>query len=151
MKLHELRPTEGAHKRRKRVGRGNAAGGGTFAGRGQAGQNSRSGGGVKPWFEGGQTPLAQRLPPMGGFTNISKIHYTPVNLDLLGQFEAGAEVSPASLAREGILKSAQEPVVILGRGEVRCALQVRAHRFSNGAREKILAAGGSVEILPLEA
>jgi large subunit ribosomal protein L15 len=151
MKLHDLRPTEGAHKRRKRVGRGNAAGGGTYAGRGRKGQNSRSGGGVKPWFEGGQTPLAQRLPPMGGFTNISKVHYAPVNLDLLGRFEVEAEVSPESLAQVGILRSAREPVVILGRGEVRCALRVRAHRFSRSAKEKILMAGGSIEILPLEA
>ena len=149
MKLHELRPAKGARKRRKRVGRGNAAGGGTYAGRGRKGQNARSGGGVKPWFEGGQTPLAQRLPPIGGFTNIFKVHYRPVNLDRLGRFEAGMEVSPLALADAGIIKSGREPVVILGRGELNRPLRVRAHRFSRSARAKILAAGGSVEILPL--
>jgi len=149
MKLHELRPAKGERKRRKRVGRGNAAGGGTYAGRGRKGQNARSGGGVKPWFEGGQTPLAQRLPPIGGFTNIFKVHYRPVNLDRLSPFEAGTEVSPSALADAGIIKSGREPVVILGRGKVNRPLRVRAHRFSRSARAKILAAGGSVEILPL--
>jgi len=149
MKLHELRPAKGARKRRKRVGRGNAAGGGTYAGRGRKGQNARSGGGVKPWFEGGQTPLAQRLPPIGGFTNIFKVHYRPVNLDRLGRFEAGMEGCPSALADAGIIKSGREPVVILGRGELNRPLRVRAHRFSRSARAKILAAGGSVEILPL--
>ena len=149
MKLHELRPAKGARKKGKRVGRGNAGRGGTYAGRGRKGQNARSGGGVKPWFEGGQTPLVQRLPSIRGFTNIFKVHYKPVNLDRLDRFEAGAEVSPATLAKAGIIKSAREPVVILGRGELQHPLQVKAHRFSKSARVKILAAGGSVEISPL--
>jgi large subunit ribosomal protein L15 len=150
MKLHELHPAKGSRKRRKRVGRGNAGKGGTYAGRGRKGQNARSGGGVKPWFEGGQTPLVQRLPPIGGFTNIFKVHYTPVNLDRLDRFEAGAEVSPMTLAEAGIIKSAREPVVILGRGEVDRPLQVKAHRFSKSARTKILGAGGSVETLAFQ-
>jgi len=147
MKLHELRPAKGSRKRKKRVGRGNAGRGGTYAGRGRKGQNARSGGGVKPWFEGGQTPLVQRLPPIGGFTNISKVHYKPVNLDRLHSFEAGAEVSPTTLAEAGIIKQAGEPVVILGRGELDRPLRVKAHRFSRSAQVKIRGAGGSVEIL----
>ncbi|MEA3344775.1 MAG: 50S ribosomal protein L15 [Chloroflexota bacterium] len=150
MNLHELHPAKGAHKERKRVGRGNAAGGGTYAGRGRKGQNARSGGGVKPWFEGGQTPLVQRLPQIGGFINPFKVHYKPVNLDRLDRFGSGAEVSPMTLAEAGIIKSAREPVVILGRGELDRPLQVKAHRFSKSAREKILAAGGSVEVLPFQ-
>ena len=151
MKLHELRPAKGSRKRRKRVGRGNAGRGGTYAGRGRKGQNARSGGGVKPWFEGGQTPLVQRLPPIGGFTNIFKVHYKPVNLDRLDRFQVGAEVSPTTLAKAGIIKSAREPVVILGRGELDRPLQVKAHRFSRSAEVKILAAGGSVEVLTFQA
>lgn len=150
MRLHELRPAKGSRKRRKRVGRGNAGRGGTYAGRGRKGQNARSGGGVKPWFEGGQTPLVQRLPPIGGFTNIFKVHYKPVNLERLDRFEAGAEVSPVTLAQSGIIKSIREPVVILGGGELDRPLQVKAHRLSKSAQAKILAAGGSVEILPLQ-
>ena len=150
MKLHELRPAKGSRKRRKRVGRGNAGRGGTYAGRGRKGQNARSGGGVKPWFEGGQTPLVQRLLPLGGFTNVFKVYYKPVNLDRLDRFDAGAEVSPTTLAEAGIIKSAREPVVILGRGELDRPLQVEAHRFSESAQAKILAAGGSVETLPFQ-
>jgi large subunit ribosomal protein L15 len=150
MRLHELRPAKGSRKRRKRVGRGNAGRGGTYAGRGRKGQNARSGGGVKPWFEGGQTPLVQRLPPIGGFTNIFKVRYKPVNLERLDRFEAGAEVSPVTLAQSGIIKSVREPVVILGGGELDRPLQVKAHRLSKSAQAKILAAGGSVEILPLQ-
>jgi large subunit ribosomal protein L15 len=150
MRLHELRPAKGSRKRRKRVGRGNAGRGGTYAGRGRKGQNARSGGGVKPWFVGGQTPLVQRLPPIGGFTNIFKVRYKPVNLERLDRFEAGAEVSPVTLAQSGIIKSVREPVVILGGGELDRPLQVKAHRLSKSAQAKILAAGGSVEILPLQ-
>jgi large subunit ribosomal protein L15 len=149
MKLHELRPAKGANKRRKRVGRGIAAGQGKTAGRGTKGQNARSGGGVRPYFEGGQLPLVRRLPHKRGFTNIFKVHYTPVNLDRLDDFSAGDEVSPATLAEAGIIKSSQEPVVILGHGELDRPLMVKAPRFSKSAREKILAAGGTVEVLSL--
>jgi len=149
MKLHELRPAKGANKKKKRVGRGIAAGQGKTAGRGTKGQNARSGGGVRLYFEGGQLPLVRRLPQRRGFTNIFKVYYTPVNLDRLDDFVAGDEVSPATLAEAGIIKSAQEPVVILGRGELDRLLVVKAHRFSEGAREKILAAGGTVEVVPL--
>ena len=149
MKLHELRPAKGAKKNRKRVGRGIAAGQGKTAGRGTKGQNARSGGGVRPYFEGGQLPLVRRLPHKRGFTNILKVHYTPVNLDRLDDFAAGDEVSPATLAEAGIIKSPREPVVILGHGELDRPLTVKAHRFSTSAREKILDTGGTVEVLPL--
>ena len=150
MKLHDLRPPEGAKKKRKRVGRGIAAGQGKTAGRGTKGQNSRSGGGVRPYFEGGQLPLVRRLPFKRGFTNIWRIEYTPVNLDRLDGFPAGSEVTPETLAQAGIIKSPQDPVVILGRGEIDRPLKVRAHRFSASAREKILAAGGEVEIIEIQ-
>lgn len=149
MKLHELHPAKGAKKKRKRVGRGIAAGQGKTAGRGTKGQNARSGGGVRPYFEGGQMPLVRRLPQRPGFTHIFKVHYTPVNLDRLDSFAAGDEVSPATLAEAGIIKSPREPVVILGRGELDRPLVVEAHRFSKSAKEKILAAGGTVEVLQL--
>lgn len=147
MKLHELRPAKGAKKKRKRVGRGIAAGQGKTAGRGTKGQNARAGGGVRPYFEGGQLPLVRRLPHKRGFTNIFKVYYIPVNLDRLDDFAAGDEVSPATLAEVGIIKSPREPVVILGSGDLNRPLTVKAHRFSASAREKILGAGGSAEVL----
>lgn len=147
MKLHELRPAKGAKKKRKRVGRGIAAGQGKTAGRGMKGQNARSGGGVPPYFEGGQLPLVRRLPQKRGFNNVFKVYYTPVNLDRLGDFAAGDEVSPDTLAEAGIIKSSREPVVILGQGELDRSLTVKAHRFSASARQKILDAGGSAEVL----
>ncbi len=148
MKLHELRPAKGANKKRKRVGRGIAAGQGKTAGRGTKGQNARAGGGVRLYFEGGQLPLVRRLPHKRGFTNILKVYYTPVNLDRLDDFAAGDEVSPATLAEVGIIKSPREPVVILGRGELDRPLTIKAHRFSASAREKILGADGTVEVVP---
>jgi large subunit ribosomal protein L15 len=150
MKLHDLRPAEGAKKRRKRVGRGIAAGQGKTAGRGTKGQAARSGGTKGPYFEGGQLPLVRRLPFKRGFTNIFKVEYIPVNLYRLEDFAAEQEVSPESLAAAGIIKSASLPVAILGQGEIDRPLTVRAHRFSASARAKIEAAGGSVEELPWE-
>jgi len=150
MKLHDLRPAEGAKKKRKRVGRGHAAGQGKTAGRGTKGQKARSGGAKPPYFEGGQLPLVRRLPHKRGFTNIFKVEYVEVNVDRLNdKFEAGAEVNPLTLAQAGIIKSPRELVKILGRGEIEVPLVVKAHRFSESAREKILAAGGTVEELPL--
>ena len=148
MKLHELRSPKGARKRRKRVGRGIAAGQGKTAGRGTKGQKARSGGVKGPYFEGGQLPLVRRLPFKRGFTNIFKVQYTPVNLYRLNRFEANQEVSPQTLAEAGIIKSAKLPVVILGQGEVDRPLVVKAHRFSASAQAKIEAAGGTVEKLP---
>jgi large subunit ribosomal protein L15 len=150
MKLHDLRPADGAKKRRKRVGRGIAAGQGKTAGRGTKGQAARSGGTKGPYFEGGQLPLVRRLPFRRGFTNIFKVEYIPVNLYRLEGFAADQEVSPETLASAGIIKSASLPVVILGQGEIDRPLTVKAHRFSSSARTKIEEAGGSVEELPWE-
>jgi large subunit ribosomal protein L15 len=150
MKLHDLQPAPGSKKRRKRVGRGIAAGQGKTAGRGTKGQGARSGGGKGPFFEGGQLPLVRRLPFKRGFTNIWRVEYTEINLDRLDSFADGAEVSPEALSEAGIIKSASKPVVILGRGELDRQLTVKAHRFSASARAKIEAAGGTVEVLPLE-
>ena len=147
MKLHDLRPAEGAKKTRKRVGRGTAAGQGKTAGRGTKGQNARSGGGVRPYFEGGQLPIVRRLPHKRGFKNPFKIHYTPVNLDRLDRFDENEVVTPELLAEAGIIRSPLSAVAILGRGELNKALVVKAHRFSAAAREKIVNAGGSVEEL----
>jgi large subunit ribosomal protein L15 len=150
MKLHDLRPNPGAKKKRKRVGRGIAAGQGKTAGRGTKGQGARSGGGKGPYFEGGQLPLARRLPFKRGFTNINKIYYKPVNLEQLAQFDFdGADVTPEILTAVGLLKKVTDPVVVLGDGELSVALTVKAHRFSTSAKEKIEAAGGTVEIIAL--
>jgi large subunit ribosomal protein L15 len=148
MKLHDLRPAEGATKRRKRVGRGIAAGQGKTAGRGTKGQAARSGGTKGPYFEGGQLPLVRRLPFKRGFTNIFRVEYVPVNLYRLEGLDQ--EVSPETLASAGIIKSASLPVAILGQGEIDRPLTVKAHRFSASARTKIEEAGGSVEELPWE-
>jgi large subunit ribosomal protein L15 len=150
MKLHDLRPNPGKKKERKRVGRGISAGQGKTAGRGTKGQNARSGGGKGVYFEGGQLPLARRLPYKRGFTNINKIYYNPVNLRDLANIDfEGVEVNPETLAIVGLIRKPTDPVVILGDGELDQALTIKAHRFSASAREKIEAAGGSVEIIPL--
>ena len=151
MKLHDLRPNPGARKKRKRVGRGISAGGGKTAGRGTKGQGARSGGGKGQYFEGGQLPLARRLPFKRGFTNIRKITYKPVNLARLADFDfSETEVTPAVMADLGLIKKATDPVVILGDGDVNIAMTIKAHRFSKSAQEKIVAAGGTAEIIPLE-
>jgi large subunit ribosomal protein L15 len=150
MKLHDLQPAEGSTKRRKRVGRGIAAGQGKTAGRGTKGQGARAGGGKGPYFEGGQLPLVRRLPFKRGFTNLWRVEYTEVNLDRLEAFAGGAEVSPETLYQAGIIKSANKPIVILSRGDLNKKLTVKAHRFSASARAKIEAAGGTIEVLPLE-
>ena len=151
MKLNDLRPDPGARKKRKRVGRGISAGGGKTAGRGTKGQGARSGGGKGQYFEGGQLPLARRLPFKRGFTNIRKITYKAVNLGRLTEFDLSEiEVTPAVMAELGLLKKATDPVVVLGDGDVSIAMKVKAHRFSKSAREKIEAAGGTAEIIPLK-
>jgi large subunit ribosomal protein L15 len=130
-----------------RKARGIAAGKGKTAGRGMNGQNSRAGGGVKPYFEGGQLPLVRRLPHKRGFRNRNRVHHVPVNLASLAQFEA--EVTPQGLAEAGVIKKATLPVVVLGDGDLDHALTVRAHRFSASAKAKIEAAGGIAEVIPL--
>ena len=152
MKLNDLGPNEGAKKSRKRVGRGHAAGQGKTAGRGTKGQGARSGGKKGAYFEGGQLPLARRLPFKRGFTNIRRVEYSPVNLERLAEFEFGDEtVTPELMAAIGLIKRATDRVVILGDGELEEALTVQAHRFSATAREKIEAAGGKAEVIPFSA
>jgi large subunit ribosomal protein L15 len=151
MKLNDLRPNPGSRKKRKRVGRGISAGQGKTAGRGTKGQNARSGGGKGIYFEGGQLPLARRLPYKPGFNNIRKIYYKTVNLKQLSEFEfVDVDVDPEVLAAIGLIKHPADPVVILGDGEIEVALNVKAHRFSATAKSKIEAAGGTVEVLPFK-
>ncbi len=148
MKLHDLKPPRGAKKKRKRLARGDAGRGGTYAGRGRKGQKSRSGGNLPHYFEGGQLPLVRRLPYKRGFTNIWRTEYTPINVDQLEErFAAGSMVSPLTLVAAGLIKRRDELVKILGRGELETELTVRAHAFSKSARAKIEAAGGLVEII----
>jgi large subunit ribosomal protein L15 len=152
MKLHDLKPAPGSRKNKKRVGRGMASGTGKTSGRGTKGQNARSGGGKGPFFEGGQLPLVRRLPFKRGFTNIHRIEYKPVNVSLLQErFGEGdqKEITPELLVEAGIIKRSDKAVAILGNGELTSALTVKAHRFSKSAQEKIEAAGGAVEVLPL--
>lgn len=150
MKLHDLRPNVGSKKQRKRVGRGIAAGQGKTAGRGTKGQGARSGGGKGVYFEGGQLPLARRLPYKRGFTNINKVYYKPVNLKSLAEFDfEGVEITPEVMSAVGLIKKPTDPVVILGDGDLDVVLTVKAHRFSASAKEKIEAAGGTIEVLPL--
>ncbi len=148
MKLHDLRPAEGSKKPRTRKGRGIAAGKGKTAGRGSEGQNSRAGGGVRPYFEGGQLPLVRRLPHKRGFSNRERIEFVPVNLTRIAGLEG--TVTPEVLAEKGIIRNAKLPVVILGEGELDRALTVRAHRFSATAKAKIEAAGGVAEVLSVQ-
>lgn len=146
MKLHELRPNPGSNKNRKRLGRGTASGQGKTGGRGQDGQKSRSGGGVRPGFEGGQMPLYRRLPKRG-FTNIFATEYAEINVEVLNRFEDGAEITPELLKETGILKKQLDGVKVLGNGEITKKLTVKANKFSKSAVEKIEAAGGKVEVI----
>ncbi len=150
MKLNELKPAAGAVKRKKRVGRGIGSGHGKTSGRGHKGRGSRSGGNTPPGYEGGQMPLQRRLPKRG-FRRLQKNasrrdEFAQVNLSLLGVFSAGDTVDPTNLAERGIIRSGLK-VKILGDGDLASRLTVRAHAFSKGAREKITAAGGSVELI----
>ncbi len=148
MRLEDLRPTKGSRHRRKRVGRGYGSGrGGHESGRGTKGQNSRSGGGVRLGFEGGQTPIWMRFPKRG-FRNYTRIEYAYVNVDTLGErFEPNAEIGPEALREAGIVKGRIDRVKILGRGELAVPLTVRAHRFTAEAKRKIEAAGGKAEVV----
>lgn len=144
MKLHDLRPAEGAKKDRKRVGRGGKRG--YTSGRGAKGQNARTGGGVRPGFEGGQTPLFRRLPKRG-FTNIWATNYAEVNLKSLERFDAGTVITPEFLKAEGVIEKYLDGVKILGSGELSKPLTVKAHSFSKSAVEKIESAGGKAEVI----
>ena len=143
--LRELKPAPGAKTRpKKRLGRGTGSGKGTTAGRGDKGQNSRSGGGVRLGFEGGQMPLQRRLPKRG-FTNLFRKQYAIINVKDLERFEAGAAVGPVEFLETGLIKKVRDGVKILGDGELNKGLTVKAHRFTKTARQKIEAAGGKVE------
>ncbi|XUX00630.1 MAG: 50S ribosomal protein L15 [Dehalogenimonas sp.] len=145
MKEHELIPSAGATKSRKRVGRGDASGHGSYSGRGMKGQKARAGGRVRPGFEGGQNPLIKKLPQKRGFVNPFRVEYDVVNVAELNHFEAGTVVTPELLVSAKLLKSAAKPVKVLADGEVDRALTVRANAFSVEAKAKIEAAGGKVE------
>ena len=146
MKLHELKPAEGSRKTRNRVGRGIGSGNGKTAGKGHKGQNARSGGGVRPGFEGGQTPLFRRLPKRG-FKNINRKDFAIVNLETLNRFEEGTEVTPEVLLETGVLSNTKAGVKILGNGQLEKKLTVKANKFSATAKEAIESAGGSVEVI----
>ena len=146
MQLHDLRPAEGSTHARKRIGRGNSSGHGTTAGRGTKGQLSRAGGGKGAGFEGGQQPLAMRLPKLPGFKNHNRVEYAPVNVERLeGLYEAGETVDGASLKAKGVIKHDYIPVKVLGDGELTKALTVKVDKVSASAQAKIEAAGGKVE------
>ncbi|ERM91006.1 MAG: 50S ribosomal protein L15 [Caldanaerobacter subterraneus] len=147
MRLHDLKPAEGSTKKKKRVGRGIGSGHGKTSGRGHKGQNARSGGGVRPGFEGGQMPLTRRIPKRG-FTNIFKKEYAIVNVGTLEErFEDGAEITPEVLIEKGIIKDVKDGVKILGDGELTKKFTVKAHKFSQSAVEKIQAVGGKAEVI----
>ncbi len=145
-KLHRLRPPRKSRHSRKRVGRGIGSGMGKNSGRGTDGQNSRSGGGVRPGFEGGQMPLYRRLPKVG-FNNPFRLQYSIVNIGDLNRFAAGEEITVERLEDEGLVKNVRDGVKILGNGELEVSLTVRAHKFSESARRKIDEAGGRAEVI----
>ncbi len=149
MKLHDLKPQAGSKKTGIRVGRGTAARRGKTGGRGTKGQGARAGKPVRQYNQGGNLPFYRRLPFKRGegFTPLSRIEYNEVNLDQLAKFKAGSKVTPDSLAEAQLLRNPANPVVILGRGELKTALKLSVHRITAGAKAKVEAAGGSVEII----
>lgn len=147
MRIHDLKPNQGSTHSRKRVGRGPGSGHGTTAGRGMNGQKSRSGGGVKVGFEGGQTPLYRKFPQKKGFRNINRKEFVVVNLYQLEEFEAGQVITIESLQQRGFINKLKDGVKVLGDGELTKAITVQANKFSVSAEEKIKAAGGSVEVI----
>ena len=142
---NKLTSAPGSRKNRKIVGRGDSSGHGNYSGRGCKGQKARAGGQTRPGFEGGQLPIIKRLPEKRGFTNIFRVEYAPVNIEQLNTFEAGTEVTAATLVAAGFLKSAKKPIKILADGEINRPLTVKADKFSASAKAKIEAAGGKVE------
>ncbi len=135
-------------RKKKRIGRGDSSGSGSFSGRGMKGQNSRSGGGVRPGFEGGQIALIKRLPSLRGFNNIFKIQYSVVNIDSLNElFPNGGEVDLDILVEKGAFKNTNRPLKVLGRGEPSAAFNVKSHKCSASAKSKIEAAGGTVQVI----
>lgn len=148
MRLSDLAPPPGAKKNTKRLGRGSGSGQGMTAGKGTKGQKSRSGGGTPPWFEGGQMPLQRRIPKRG-FTNIFKKEFSIINLGDLSNFPAGSEIGPLDLMGAGLLRKIPYGVKLLANGEITQPITVRVHKASASASQKIEAAGGKVELIPL--
>ena len=148
MRQHELTPAPGSNRPRKRVGRGDGSGHGSYSGRGMKGQKSRSGAHTRPGFEGGQLPLVKRLPHLRGFHNLFRTEYAVVNVGRLEDFPANSQITPQDLYRTGVIRDLRQPIKVLGEGELTKTLQVAAHAFSASARQKIEAAGGQVEELP---
>lgn len=146
MKLHELSPSEGSKKKAFRVGRGHGSGNGKTSGKGQKGQKARSGGGVRPGFEGGQMPIYRRLPKRG-FTNIFAKKYTSINVEDLNKFDNGTEITAEVLKENGVIKKINDGIVVLGRGNLNKKVTIKAKRFSKSAEEKISAAGGKAEVI----
>ena len=146
MRLDELKPAEGSRFERKRIGRGIGSGTGKTSGKGHKGQNARSGGGVRPGFEGGQMPLYRRLPKRG-FTNIFAKEYVAVNVSELERFDNGTEVTAELLKETGVISKVKDGVKILGRGELTKKLTVKVAKFSESAKEKIEKAGGKAEVI----
>jgi large subunit ribosomal protein L15 len=144
MELNNLRPSIGSTKKRKRIGRGTGSGHGKTATKGHKGQKARSGGSIKAGFEGGQMPLQRRLPKRG-FTPLDRIEYSLVNISQLDIYESGSVVDVISLVSKGLIKSDRFAVKILGNGDITKSLKVTANKFSQSAKDKIIAAGGSVE------
>ena len=147
MREHQVAPSPGARRARKRIGRGDSSGYGSYAGRGMKGQKSRSGKGIRPGFEGGQLPLIKGLPMKRGFINIFKKQYHLVKTEMLNALPPDSEVTAETLLEAGLLRSLKHPVKILGNGEITVPLRVSAHKFTRSARDKIEAAGGSAEVL----
>lgn len=146
MKLHEIHAPQGSTKSQKRRGRGQGTGQGTTGGRGMNGQKSRSGGGVRLGFEGGQMPLYRRLPKRG-FTNIWAKEYTEINVETLNKFDEGTVVTPELLKETGVIKQSKDGIKVLGRGEINKGMTVKAQKFSKSAVEKIEAVGGKTEVI----
>ena len=149
MKIHDLKPNKGSKKERKRVGRGISAGQGKTCGRGTKGQGARAGVGGNLYRQGGNLPFFRRLPFVRGqgFTPLSQTNYNEVNLDQLTEFKPNSEINPETLTKARLLRDPGNPVAVLGRGNVKAPLKVRVHRVTEGARKKIEAAGGNVELI----
>jgi large subunit ribosomal protein L15 len=145
--LSDLKPNEGANKDRKRVGRGIGSGTGKTSGRGHKGQKARTGGGVRPGFEGGQLPIQKRMPYLRGFTNIYSTPWEVVNLDTIAGLELDGPITPEALVAAGVVRGEEFPVKILGRGEISGKLEIHVHAVSAGAREQIENAGGTITIV----
>ena len=151
MRIDELKPPAGSTRERIRIGRGHGSGKVKTGGKGTKGQNARTGGGVPPYFEGGQLPLIRKLPYRRGFRNPFRVEFREVNVRDLADFPAGSAIGPEELETAGVLRGKAGPVKVLGQGELAVRLTVRAHKFSTGARAKIEAAGGSAEIIDVSA